>query len=247
MIKQAMQSWAQYYRDHQRIFIDTAILITAIICTGYYLAYIEATEAFYEYSRNHEELELDEIALTIAVSSVYISIYTLRRFFDLKKMMDIAYTDPLMGVVNRRRGTSLIKNEIDKNKRHNNISSVIMFDLDAFKQINDKYGHSKGDYVLQEICSVILKEIRGIDEFIRWGGEEFIVLCPCSNIEQTSKLAERLRAAIAEHDFHGLTAVTASFGVAEIKQGDELDSLLSRADQRLYESKNAGKNQVTSS
>lgn len=247
MIKKTIESWIQYYREHQHIVIDTLILILAITCTGFYLSYIEATEAFYEYSRNHEDLELDDIALTVAVSAIYISIYTLRRFFDLKNMMYMAYTDPLMGVTNRRRGTTLIENEINKSKRHNNISSIIMFDLDNFKQINDVYGHSKGDYVLQEICRIILKEIRGCDEFIRWGGEEFIVLCPCSNLEQTSNLGERLRASIAKHNFKDLMRVTASFGVAEIKQREELDNLLNRVDQRLYESKNSGKNKVTSS
>lgn len=246
MLRKTIDLWLQYCRDHQRVLIDTSVLIIAIICTGSYLASIEATEVFYEFSRNHEDLELDELALTIAVSSIYISIFTLRRFFDLKTIMAMANTDALVGIPNRRRGITLIETEINKCKRQSHRSSVIMFDLDNFKEINDECGHCIGDYVLQEVCLVVQKQVKGRGEVIRWGGEEFMVLCPDTSLNNAVNLAEQLRDTLEKHSFQELTGVTASFGVAEIKQQDQLDALLKTVDGRMYASKNTGKNKVTS-
>ena len=233
------------YSDSKRTVIDTVILIIAIIVTAVLLRYYDVSEYIYQFSRKHEEYELDEIILTIAVSSLYISIYTLRRFFDLKKFVIQANTDPLIGILNRRKGSDLIKRAIDRSNMLGEPSSVIMFDIDNFKSINDIYGHDTGDYVLKEITSIVKDQSREHDVLIRWGGEEFMVLCPKTNLDEACILAERFRKGIEEHQFKKLIRVTASFGVTALNDRESLRSQINRVDGSLYASKRQGKNQVT--
>ena len=236
-----------YYSDNKRTVIDTVILIAAIIVTALLLQFYDVSEYIYEFSQKHEEYELDEIILTIAISSLYLSIYTLRRFADLKRFVIQANTDPLIGILNRRKGSDLIKRAIDRSSMLDEPSSIIMFDIDNFKNINDIYGHNTGDYVLKETTSIIKDQSRENDVFIRWGGEEFLILCPKTNLDSAYKLAERFRESIEKHQFKKLIRVTASFGVIELNHHESLRSQIDRADSNLYASKRKGKNQVTKS
>ncbi len=236
-----------YYRENKAIVVDTVVLIVAIITTGIYLHYAEATESFYEFTRKQEYYDLDEIILTIAISSFYLLIYTLRRFFELKRVMIQANTDPLIGILNRRKGSDLIKSAIDRSNLPGKPSSIIMFDIDNFKSINDTYGHDTGDYVLKKIASITKKESREFDVLIRWGGEEFMILCPKTNSDNAYNLAERLRKSIENHQFKDLTQITASFGVTALNHGESLKAQIDRADGNLYKSKKGGRNKVTKS
>ncbi len=143
-----------------------------------------------------------------------------------------------------------LDNEIKKGQRYENVFSLIMFDIDDFKKINDAYGHLQGDIIIKEIAKILMDSTRLIDMPARYGGEEFIVLLPEINIEQAFIAAERLRKKIESFDFPGKGGpykITISLGVAEFNKEkiNYSDDFINLVDQALYISKNNGKNKVT--
>lgn len=162
-----------------------------------------------------------------------------------KKLEVRATVDKLTNIFNRDKFSEMLKYEIEKFKRYSLYFSLIFFDIDHFKSVNDTFGHDIGDFVLKEIASLVQSKLRDTDTFARWGGEEFIILLPNTDLSNATKLAERLREAIAQHDFQ-YREITSSFGVTEIKSADSEDSLIKRVDENLYNSKNSGRNRVTS-
>ncbi|MFO7954624.1 GGDEF domain-containing protein [Thioalkalivibrio sp.] len=156
----------------------------------------------------------------------------------------LATTDPLTGLHNRMKASELLADEIRRAERHGGLLGVIMMDLDHFKPINDTLGHGRGDTVLTEVGRLIAARIRETDRAARWGGEEFLILCPQGDAAATSHLAEDLRRALGVTDFDTGHALTASFGVAQLKPGETGEALVDRADRALYAAKNAGRNQV---
>ncbi|MEW6738390.1 MAG: diguanylate cyclase [Nitrospirota bacterium] len=156
----------------------------------------------------------------------------------------LAETDPLTKIYNRLKFDNIFTSEIMKVQRYGTPLSLIMFDIDDFKQINDTYGHNVGDNVLIEITKIVSNNIRTTDIFARWGGEEFVILTPNTDMEHARELSERLRAAIEDSIFKKAFTVTCSFGVAEFREDDTTDTLSKRADDALYEAKKSGKNRV---
>ena len=123
----------------------------------------------------------------------------------------------------------------------------MIFDIDHFKRINDKYGHAAGDTVLRELVTVVNANIRSGDHFARWGGEEFILLCSSTSLESACTLAEKIRSAVSGHLFDikaSPLSVTLSIGVTNCKAHDDFESTLKRADAALYGAKNYGRNLV---
>lgn len=121
--------------------------------------------------------------------------------------------------------------------------SIIFFDIDHFKQVNDKHGHEKGDLVLASLARIIKENIRKSDLFGRWGGEEFVIILPNASFNAAHKIAEKLRKIIENSDFDGLK-ITISAGVTEFKKGENENDVINRVDEALYEAKNSGRNQV---
>ena len=119
-----------------------------------------------------------------------------------------------------------------------------MYDIDHFKKINDNYGHDIGDEILIELTDLVRKSIRNIDILARWGGEEFMIITPNTDINSTKLLAERLRKEISEKDFYKVDKLTCSFGVTSFKEKDDIDSIIKRVDKALYKAKNGGRNMV---
>jgi diguanylate cyclase (GGDEF)-like protein len=158
-----------------------------------------------------------------------------------------AVTDPLTGLANRRRFMEELGTEVSRVHRYGRDVSVILVDLDDFKDINDRFGHSVGDDVLCAVAGVLLSGVRELDVSARLGGEEFAVLLPETNVEGAAILAERLRRQVAELQLAGpagLLPVTASFGVAAGPSARSADALLEVADKALYRAKRDGKNRV---
>ena len=122
--------------------------------------------------------------------------------------------------------------------------SLMILDVDHFKKINDLYGHSIGDQVLIDLSNQIRSSLRGSDSLTRWGGEEFVILCPNTTTETVSKLAERLRKEIASVKFREVGNITLSFGVAECGTEETWEQWLHRADEALYLAKSGGRDQV---
>jgi diguanylate cyclase (GGDEF)-like protein len=162
-------------------------------------------------------------------------------FVQNETMRQIANSDYLTGLPNRRMLEEKIE---DISKLINHSFSVILFDIDLFKEINDKYGHDTGDLVLREITDLITTNTGKEDLVGRWGGEEFLIIANQQDLGQTLLLSERLRMIIENHSFFKVGSVTASFGVAEYKPSDSSEALLKKADIALYRAKEYGRNQV---
>jgi diguanylate cyclase (GGDEF)-like protein len=148
---------------------------------------------------------------------------------------------------NRRSFNEYFEKSLKLFKRDNIPRSVIFFDLDNFKMINDNHGHLVGDNVLKRIAVILNLQIRDCDSISRWGGEEFLILLNDSNVEQSFHVAQKLRASF-ENDLELSNlvngSVTASFGVTAFKKDDTLEKVVSRADHALYAAKHSGKNRV---
>lgn len=161
-----------------------------------------------------------------------------------KEFENRANYDPLTKVYNRRRFLELLERGM-KNALHRNIElSVVFFDIDHFKKINDTYGHNTGDEVLKGLASLVSATIRHSDIFARWGGEEFLLLLESSSLENAARAAEKIRKAIMEHEFPDVKQVTCSFGVTSFHPRDTGESFINRADAALYRAKEGGRNRV---
>ncbi|WP_461570122.1 PAS domain S-box protein [Thermincola ferriacetica] len=172
-------------------------------------------------------------------------------FIDIterKKMEEQLYrlsiTDPLTKAYNRRHFLQVLEQEIERTNRTGLPISVILVDLDHFKNINDCFGHAVGDQVLKSLVNMIKQRIRKTDCLARWGGEEFVILLPNTPVEKAAGLAEELREALSRLDIPGVNSVTASFGVAGYCPSDTVDTFIMRADNMLYEAKSSGRNCV---
>ena len=167
-----------------------------------------------------------------------------------ERVSEQAVTDELTGLSNNRRFRELIAKEADRAERFGHELSLIMLDIDDFKQINDTYGHLQGDKVLRMVGRVLQLESRGVDEPARYGGEEFAVALPETGLEGALDLAERVRVRIESEQVPraggaGAVSVTASVGAASMPgSADGAEALIAAADAALYEAKRAGKNRV---
>ena len=161
------------------------------------------------------------------------------------QLRNIAYTDSLTKIYNRLHFAHFLDAEIDKVKRYGGKFSIIFFDLDHFKKVNDNYGHLIGDDVLACVTEIVSKANRSADIFARYGGEEFIILTPETNLSGALIHAERLRNDIEKYKFDTVGHVTSSFGVAEFNaKTDSIETILERADKALYLAKEYGRNRV---
>lgn len=162
-----------------------------------------------------------------------------------KKLGALAYTDSLTKIYNRLHFAHFLDSEIDKAKRYGSKFSIIFFDLDHFKKVNDNFGHPVGDEVLEKITEIVSKANRSADIFARYGGEEFIILAPETDVSGALIHAERLRNDIEKYEFKTIGHLTSSFGVTEFKpETDDLESLMERVDKALYIAKEHGRNRV---
>ena len=164
------------------------------------------------------------------------------------RLRELAVTDSLTGLPNRRALFGLLRREIGRERRHGHGLAVVMFDVDHFKDVNDRYGHAAGDNVLRHVARVTSPVVRSMDTLARYGGEEFVLVAPETDEAEAVRLAERmlqaLRSSEAQVNHHAIR-VTASFGVAMLRPEDgEPEPLLRRADAALYAAKAGGRDQV---
>jgi len=161
-----------------------------------------------------------------------------------EELQQLAATDTLTGLRNRRAVSAFTEMEIKRAERYGEALSLVMFDIDQFKRINDTYGHLVGDEVLIHVAKLIGERIRASEILARWGGEEFLLVLPQTDMENAVHLAGELRTLMQKHAFPQVGTVTASFGVTQFARGDSMDSLLHRADIALYRAKESGRNRV---
>lgn len=162
-------------------------------------------------------------------------------------LKQLTLTDHLTGIGNRKYLDEQLFKELQLYQRYHRSFSILLLDIDHFKAINDKFGHLNGDKVLIATAKTLIREVRDVDIVGRWGGEEFMVICPDTDLEQAYCLAERLRIAILELRIltnEGIIQLTTSIGVAELTDLMNIDQLLQQADKHLYQAKTQGRNQV---
>ncbi len=161
-----------------------------------------------------------------------------------EKIKRLSEEDYLTRLYNRRKVHEIIETELVRSRRYDSAFAILLLDIDDFKKINDTFGHNAGDKVLVKFSSIIEQTVRESDIAGRWGGEEFLIICPETTIDGATSLAEKLRENIDNNKFKIAGNITASIGVTGIQHGDNVKSLIQRADKALYSAKKAGKNRV---
>lgn len=212
-------------------------LVTSLVVMWFVTFLIILVIRFFDYSRERaankkkrEELEKNLMALEIEKSEYEKS----------------SKEDPLTGCLNRAGFSSVLLREQENLSKNDSPVSFVILDIDHFKQINDAFGHNVGDEVLVNLTKLIQSKIRNTDALVRWGGEEFVILCGDTPIQNAQFLAEKLRMAIESTPLIKQQQVTCSFGIAEMIAGEDPKRLFERADKALYASKEGGRNRVTS-
>jgi diguanylate cyclase (GGDEF)-like protein len=185
--------------------------------------------------------------------STFIALQTTLDVMRISDLEHETFTDPLTGIYNRRFMEQRLAEEISKARRYSFQLSVLLFDLDHFKQVNDERGHQAGDQALIEISALVSEQLRNSDILSRYGGEEFLIIMPNTGPSEAPVLAERLRARIEAHDFlrnhEGIQQrelqLTVSIGLASFSHSsDNEEILIGNADRNLYQAKNEGRNRV---
>ena len=156
----------------------------------------------------------------------------------------LATTDKLTQLLNRFKLDEILEAEIERAKRYHTPLSLVMVDIDLFKEVNDTFGHRTGDVVLLELARLMRASVRKSDSVGRWGGEEFLILMPGSDVDASVQLAEKLRKKIANHTIQGIGQITCSFGVAHFRNGLSISEFIEYADSALYQAKRNGRNRV---
>lgn len=164
-----------------------------------------------------------------------------------KALEEMIVTDFLTKIFNRQKVENDINVDVSRYSRYKRPLSIILLDIDKFKLINDTYGHNAGDSVLINLANIIKNNVRKIDVPGRWGGEEFMILCPETDIQGALIIAENLRQKIEAHTFEIDRKVTSSFGVAQFKEDELVKDFIKRVDDALYSAKENGRNRVEAS
>lgn len=190
------------------------------------------------------DAQLSRIVVTLSLTTIFAYIFSTNIERQQKKLHEMAVIDTLTGIGNRRAMEAQITQAEKLNQRDGSVASLVIFDIDFFKTVNDTHGHDAGDTLLMELTSTVTRHLRQTDMIFRYGGEEFVILAPKTNASGATVLAEKIRAMIAETRFTGVGHITISVGVAELTLPENAARWLKRADEALYRAKASGRNQV---
>ena len=222
--------------QRKKALIVSLLLLVASIIPGV-VVFSELTITF------KESLFQLYLATVLYMGVLYFSFNMFLAYAENKVLRQQYYLDSLTQIGNRNQIDLWMTDFIAQAKQDNSFS-ILFFDIDYFKSVNDRFGHIVGDEVLKKVARIVEEELSEEQLFGRWGGEEFIVLVQSSECD-AYQLAERLRSAIEEYEFGEIDQLTASFGVTGYKAGDTINSILERCDELLYVSKKRGRNRVT--
>ena len=243
------------------------IIIFAFMCT-LMMSYLDAYERLYLFTRMHKYFAFDEFAVFLpSFLAMGFIIFSYRKIEELEseiskrelaekalreseqRYKELSIKDDLTQLYNSRHLYSKLKGEIERAIRYNHPLSLMLLDIDNFKQYNDKYGHLEGDNVLASLGKVIRDCLRRIDSAYRYGGEEFTVILPETDVKEAVNVAERIRKEIEAEIFSPTPNETAhntvSIGVSQYKPEEELKSFIKRADTAMYMAKEQGKNRIS--
>jgi len=197
---------------------------------------------------------LSSVIIFVVILIVVLSLYNIKNK-QLEKIKDDLYNtnqelekistlDKLTNIYNRRKIDEVLDKEIKLSRNTENLLGVIMIDIDHFKNINDMYGHAVGDKVLVKIANILKEHIRTSDFIARWGGEEFIVVCINTDIQDMKILSDKIRVVIENYDFEITSKITVSCGISLLSKKETADDIFKKADSALYRAKNTGRNCV---
>lgn len=195
-------------------------------------------------AREHLEVRVEERTRELNRALTEISDLAAQLNESLQQVEHLAVTDLLTDTYNRRKFDEIVHREHHRAAKGDAPFSLIMFDIDHFKRVNDLHGHSVGDRVLRQLCRRVRGLVRQGDQLIRWGGEEFLILLPTTWLKEAATLAGRIRQEVGQEPFSSAGIVTISLGVAQLCPGDSIDDLMKRVDNALYQAKQQGRNRV---
>ena len=231
---------------------SSAYFVVIVICSIIAVNFIvlSALHAYQDLSPMTEIVVGTFAAVMVLAPLLYLLTFCpLAREIRTRKKMEteltkLAMTDNLTKLSNRAKFYEVIERETERFRRHNQPLSILLFDIDGFKTINDTYGHNVGDEALKSLTKLVGAQLREVDYFVRWGGDEFIIVAPDTGIDKAASLAERARRVVEAHIFQTIGSCTITFSVAQFQASDTVDSFIKRADRGLYKAKEAGKNRV---
>ena len=226
--------------DRERVLAERPELLKQ----GYYVHEYRFKHKDGSYRWMHDKLRLvkDEVGDPYEIVGSWIDI-TGRVQLE-EELKETATTDKLTDTYNRAKFEEIISIEMERSKRYSHPLSMVIFDVDKFKEINDSHGHLEGDKALKKVADIARGHMRRINHLIRWGGDEFIILPVETELKGAFVLAERVRESIASYDFGVSGKITVSIGIAMHRDGDTEDSFIKRADDALYRAKEMGGNRV---
>jgi len=220
-----------FYLTNLRIGLVLTVISCFVLVAGY---------GSFEYLMNKPSVSLDDFYQAI---TAYFLTSALAYFYEADRdrqehiLFKQSEYDFLTEVLNRRGLGRILDGMVSQFERYGTQFSIILFDLDNFKLVNDQHGHVVGDRVLIELVGLVEKEIRSVDILGRWGGEEFLVIVNTTSVTSASVLAEKIRKMIEQHEFKTVKKLTSSFGVTGVVKGDDIETLFSRADMAMYDAK----------
>lgn len=242
----------------QAMFAALALLLVLAVAAAYFLArwvvkpVVAMTDDIVRFT-NHGEApregkrpyrEVQELYHSFSAMTVQLHQSQQETAMLMAQLEEIANTDKLTGAWNRRRLEEAATAALERLARHHVPVSLLMLDIDHFKIVNDVWGHAVGDQVLAELVRISFGALRSNDSITRWGGEEFVILCPDTSLSTLAVVAERLRQMVELADFPVAGKITISLGVAQCRPDESWQDCLRRADAALYAAKNGGRNQV---
>lgn len=213
------------------------------------LAILGTASGYSHFSMPDKRMSLILLQFFIFTVTFAVLLMTAQRHQMLRILYEkeqLSNTDELTQIGNRRSFMEILQHAQGLNRRYKHPLSLIMFDIDYFKSINDEFGHQEGDRVLIDLTSLVHKQLRVSDKFARLGGEEFIILLSESDLKNSLFVAEKLRRSIEETQFSIPKHITCSFGVIQCGEDETYNGMLKRVDDNLYEAKRAGRNRVVS-
>lgn len=233
-----------YYRPWVRIALALAVSVGYM---GLDFLYRQAVPAVAVPAPLLGSLHYINLATMLVIMAVLASTYHRLVRRSEQRLHELACTDPLTQLRNRRFMMEVVQHEAAVFERGGRPLSILLGDVDHFKRVNDHHGHAVGDGVLRAIARVLREGVREVDHVARWGGEEFLVLLPGTEVDEAQQVAERLRAgvqALVEVDGRRELGLGITLGLAELQPGESIEQALMRADRALYEGKQAGRNRV---
>lgn len=236
---QSKKSWngvvTNMKKDGGQYIVDTTV-IPILDVDGDIVEYIAVRHDITELEQTKQQLRNINKAMKNKVEELYSMTNTLEQK---------AYKDNLTGINNRENFEDIFSLEIANAKQNNITLSLIIFDVDNFKLVNDTFGHQAGDIILIDLVDLVSDNIKNGDIFARWGGEEFVILTPSTDLAGACNLAENLRKLVQLHSFSYVeNQMTLSFGIAQLSSEDTKKTLFEKADGALYEAKKNGRNRV---